>query len=153
MLCRHVCIFPAMPSGSCPCPQAITDEVQGMMPLRLGSCGNGVEAPSSLPRKPCPCRVILTHPSAFLPTLLGSWNLRLTLLCPCSWAHLLRTLFFYLWACGTGTTKIFLQRLTSIASNLWLHYLLLELRLHRLALLGHQLNFLFHIVVYPSFVQ
>ena len=60
---------------------------------------------------------------------------------------------FYLWACGTGTTKIFLQRLTSIVSNLWLHYLLLELRLHRLALLGHQLNFLFHIVVYPSFVQ
>lgn len=108
---------------------------RGMTPSRLGWCGKGAEALSSLPRRLCPCRAILIPPRLFLPAhRFWSWNLGLILLWPWSWAHLLQTLLC-LWARGFGTQKIFLQWLTSTVSNLWLHYLLLELILLLLLLI------------------
>lgn len=104
------------------------------------------------PKKALSLRSHCDHPSG-LSTNPSSWNLRVTLLWPCSWAHLLPTLL-YLWACGTGTIKIFLQCLTTTVSNLWLHYLyFLELTLQRLVLRGTSLDFLFHTLIYLSFVQ
>ena len=35
----HVCILAPMPPGLCTCSQAIADEVQSVMSLRLGWCG------------------------------------------------------------------------------------------------------------------
>ena len=40
----HVCILTLMPPGPCACSQAIADEVQSVMSLRLGWCGNGSDA-------------------------------------------------------------------------------------------------------------